>query len=59
MTRTIVVTGGGRGIGRAIALSFAQAGNHVVISGRTVSQLDQTAADIHAKGADATALRWT
>jgi NAD(P)-dependent dehydrogenase (short-subunit alcohol dehydrogenase family) len=56
VTRTIVVTGGGRGIGRAIALSFAQPGNHVVITGRTVSQLDNTAADIHAKGASATAL---
>jgi 3-hydroxybutyrate dehydrogenase len=56
VTRTIVVTGGGRGIGRAIALSFAQPGNHVVITGRTVSQLDNTAAEIHAKGASATAL---
>ena len=54
--RTIVVTGGGRGIGRAIALSFAQPGHHVVIAGRTVSQLDQTAAEIHARGAEATAL---
>lgn len=56
MSRTVVVTGGGRGIGRAIAMSFAESGNHIVITGRTVAELDRTAADIHAKGAQATAL---
>ncbi|HEX8030348.1 MAG TPA: SDR family NAD(P)-dependent oxidoreductase [Vicinamibacterales bacterium] len=56
MSRTVVVTGGGRGIGRAIALSFAEPGAHVVITSRTASQLDKTAADIKAKGADATAI---
>lgn len=56
MPRTVVVTGGGRGIGRAIALAFAEPDAHVVVTGRTVWQLDQTAADIHARGAQATAL---
>jgi NAD(P)-dependent dehydrogenase (short-subunit alcohol dehydrogenase family) len=56
MSRTVVVTGGGRGIGRAIALAFAEPGAHVVITSRTESQLQQTAADIKAKGADATAI---
>jgi NAD(P)-dependent dehydrogenase (short-subunit alcohol dehydrogenase family) len=54
--KTVVVTGGGRGIGRAIALAFAQPGAHIVITSRTASQLDQTAADIKAKGAQATAI---
>ena len=54
--RTVIVTGGGRGIGRAIALALAEPGGHVVVTGRTVSQLDATAADIHARGAEATAL---
>jgi NAD(P)-dependent dehydrogenase (short-subunit alcohol dehydrogenase family) len=54
--RTVVVTGGGRGIGRAIALALAEPESHVVVTGRTVSQLDATAADIHARGAEATAL---
>ena len=56
MSRTVVVTGGGRGIGRAIALAFAEPGAHIVITSRTESQLQQTAADIKAKGADATAI---
>jgi NAD(P)-dependent dehydrogenase (short-subunit alcohol dehydrogenase family) len=56
MSRTVVVTGGGRGIGRSIALGFAEPGGHVVITGRTVEQLEITAGDIRAKGARATAI---
>jgi NAD(P)-dependent dehydrogenase (short-subunit alcohol dehydrogenase family) len=56
MSRTVVITGGGRGIGRAIALSFAEPGAHIVITSRTESQLQLTAADIKAKGAQATAI---
>jgi NAD(P)-dependent dehydrogenase (short-subunit alcohol dehydrogenase family) len=56
MSRTVVVTGGGRGIGRAIALAFAEPGAHIIITSRTESQLKQTAADIIAKGATATAI---
>jgi NAD(P)-dependent dehydrogenase (short-subunit alcohol dehydrogenase family) len=56
MSRTVVVTGGGRGIGRALALAFAEPGAHVVITSRTEAQLEQTAAEIRAKGADATAI---
>ena len=56
MSRTVVVTGGGRGIGRAIALSFAGPEAHVVITSRTESQLRQTALEIEAKGAQATAI---
>ena len=54
--RTVVVTGGGRGIGRAIALSFAEPATHVVITSRTAEELEHTAAEIRAKGAQATAI---
>ena len=54
--RTVVVTGGGRGIGRAIALSFAEPGAHIVITSRTVEQLQTTAEEIRALGAQATAI---
>ena len=56
MSRTVVVTGGGRGIGRAIALAFAEPGAHIIVTSRTASQLEQTAADIRQRGAEATAI---
>ena len=41
-----VVTGGGRGIGRAIALELAREGASVVISSRTRDQLNSVVAEI-------------
>jgi ketoreductase len=52
----IFVTGGGRGIGRAVALAFAEPGATVAIGSRTRDQLDRTARDIRDRGADAIAL---
>jgi 2-deoxy-D-gluconate 3-dehydrogenase len=48
--KVALVTGGGRGIGRAIALALAHAGADVAISGRTLSQLQSTAAEINGLG---------
>ncbi len=48
--RTALVTGGGRGIGRAIALAFARFGADLVIASRDKQNLDPTAAEIEALG---------
>lgn len=43
--RRVLVTGGGTGIGRAIAHAFCDAGDAVVISGRRLEPLEATAQD--------------
>ncbi|KAA1246989.1 SDR family oxidoreductase [Mycobacterium simiae] len=45
-----VITGGGRGLGAAIALAFAEAGADVVIAARTQSQLDEVADQVRSTG---------
>ncbi|MFF4414324.1 SDR family NAD(P)-dependent oxidoreductase [Streptosporangium sp. NPDC001559] len=46
MTRVIVVTGGGTGIGKAIAARFAADGDEVLIIGRRAGVLEKTAEEI-------------
>ncbi len=45
-----IVTGSGRGIGAATAIAYADAGADVVVSARTLSQLEETAKEVRARG---------
>ena len=60
--KVVVVTGGSQGIGKAIALAFAQEGSKVAICSRSQAKLDATAAefkdmgyDLYAKSVDVSA----
>ena len=48
-----LVTGGGRGIGQAIAFAFAKVGAKVVVTSRKAQDLEATAAEIKAFGGEA------
>jgi NAD(P)-dependent dehydrogenase (short-subunit alcohol dehydrogenase family) len=51
-----LVTGAGRGIGRAIALALANAGAEVILNSRTPAELDAVAGDITGRGGRARVL---
>jgi len=55
--KSVFITGGGKGIGRALALAFAQAGADVAICGRDESALESTAREIETAGRRALAVR--
>ena len=51
--KTALVTGSGRGIGRAVAVALAAAGAEVILVSRTVSELDEVAREIASDGGEA------
>jgi NAD(P)-dependent dehydrogenase (short-subunit alcohol dehydrogenase family) len=51
--RVSIVTGAGRGIGRAVSLALARAGSSVVLAARTEDQLGQVRAEVEQQGGTA------
>jgi len=54
--KVAIVTGGGRGIGKAIALTLAEAGADITVVARTREQIEQTASEIRQLGRKALAI---
>lgn len=48
--KVAIVTGGGTGIGKAIALEFARVGAHIVVASRKLPNLEKVASEVRALG---------
>ena len=49
--KTVIITGGGKGLGFGIANAFAKEGANLVITGRTAATLEKAKAELEALGA--------
>lgn len=54
--KVILVTGAGRGLGRAMSLALARAGAHIVAAARTVTQLERVVDEVRGLGRRALAI---
>jgi 3-oxoacyl-[acyl-carrier protein] reductase len=55
--KIVLVTGAGRGIGKALALGFAKAGAHVAVVSRTRTEIEATALEVQAVGPEALVIK--
>lgn len=55
--KTVIVTGAGSGVGRALALEFGARGAHVICAARRVTRIQETAAAIESNGGTAVAVQ--
>lgn len=56
INKVAIITGAGRGIGKAIALGLAEEGAKVILAARTTEQVEKTAGEIIEKGGKAVAV---
>ena len=54
--KTVIVTGGGYGIGKQIALRFGRSGGNVVIAARSQAKLEEVAQELRNMGTNPLAL---
>src|SRR5216117_3741618 len=56
--RVVLITGGSRGLGIALARAFAGDGCRIAICARDSSELDAARGDLEERGAEVLALEW-